>query len=114
LKATDRFYVEGVFCHLEGQALRVANLGPGGLFAVARKGLPHLNDTVLLDIQLRSRVPFRVMAEVSWVNDPEDPASPDVPPGFGVRFTRITKEDGKAIEDLLRHADRVVRKPLRK
>jgi hypothetical protein len=114
LKATDRFYVEGVYCHLEGEALRVVNLGRGGLFAVSRKTVPQLNDTVLLDIQLRSRVPFRVMAEVSWVNDPEEPTSPDFPAGFGVRFTRITKEDGKAIEDLLRYADPVVRKPQRK
>lgn len=111
MKPTDRFYVEGVFCHLDGEALRVVNLGPGGLFAVFQKAPPRPNDTMLLDVQLRSRQPFRVIAEVSWVNDPGGPTSPDVPPGFGVRFTRITRDDTLAIEDLLRHADPVLRRP---
>jgi hypothetical protein len=48
------------------------------------------------------------------VNDPAAPRSPDFPPGFGARFTRITREDGKAIAELCRHADPVLRRPRRK
>jgi hypothetical protein len=114
LKATGRFYVEGVFCHLNGQTLRVVNLGQGGLYAVARRSQPRANDTVLLDVRLRSRAPFQVVAEVCWVNDPAAPRSPDFPPGFGARFTRITREDGNAIAELCRHADPVLRRPRRK
>jgi len=100
VKSTDRYFVEGVYCIVDGETMRVVNLGPG-----------ELNATLLMDLKLRRQEPFRVIAEVTWVNDPAQPTHHDVPRGFGVRFTRITAADGKAIIALLRHADPVLRKP---
>lgn len=102
MKARDRFFVDGVACRLEGQVYRVANLGRGGFFA-AGTHVPHLGQTLVMDLILPNHGSCRVVGEVSWVNGATEHWN-DLPPGFGVKLTQIDRADRDALEDLLRQS----------
>ncbi len=44
------------------------------------------------------------MGRVAWVNDPEAPRNPALPPGCGITITKIAFTDKLAIVQLLRRA----------
>jgi Tfp pilus assembly protein PilZ len=100
MKARDRFFVDGVSCRVNGETYRVANLGTGGFFA-ASDHPPRLGQTLVMDLILPNRRACRIVGEVSWINAAGQ--HPDeLPPGFGIRLTRIEPADRDAVEDLLR------------
>jgi Tfp pilus assembly protein PilZ len=107
MRARDRYFVEGVFCLLDGEALRVANLGSGGFFAESDNP-PSLGQTLVLELALPHRANCRVVGEVSWINGIRARRIHDLPPGFGVKLKRLEPRDREAIEEVLRHADPVL------
>jgi hypothetical protein len=104
MKATDRYFVDGVFCAMNGHLMPVANLSVGGLFA-ATEDPPMPGQVVSLDLALGPRPPFKVLATVTWINQPERPKAAHLPQGFGVKITRIEFPDKLAILDLLKRND---------
>jgi hypothetical protein len=101
VKSGDRFFIQGITCGYDGRVLPVANVSVGGLFVATE--LPLLVGQVLeLQLELNGRDPFRVLARVSWFNDPESPKAPDLPQGFGIQITRIGLADKLAIVDVLK------------
>jgi hypothetical protein len=111
MQARDRHFVDGVTCVLDGHAMRVANLGMGGLFAATELRPPDPGQLIVLELRLPRHDPFRVVGQVTWVNEPRNPA--DMPPGFGVKITRIDSKDREALQALLRHSDPVLGTPRR-
>lgn len=103
MKGTDRFFLDGVVCTLHGNAMPVANLSVGGLFAATpRPPLP--GEFLELELALKGRPPFRVMGKVMWINDPKAPRARNLPQGFGFKILRIALPDKIAILDLLKRA----------
>ena len=102
MKATERYFVDGVSCTLKGgPSLPVANLSVGGLFAATDR--PPLEGQVLaLAVTLGERPPFTIVGEVTWINDPQSPRAPELPQGFGIKIKQIDMADKLAILDLLR------------
>lgn len=105
--ATNRCFVEDVYCVAGSERMRVANLGTGGLFAVTDHP-PQVGELVILEVELAPEKSFRAVGQVSWVNSSAAPSSRDWPPGFGVRFTRIATADTAAIRDMLRRSEPVL------
>ncbi len=103
MKPRDRFFVDGVSCVVDGRSHRVANLGTGGFFAETERP-PNLGQTLVMDLQLPTKASLRVVGQVSWINGLSGPHEGNLPPGFGVRLTRIEPADLDAIEALLKHS----------
>jgi Tfp pilus assembly protein PilZ len=103
MKASDRYFVKDVTCSLNGNAMPVANLSVGGLFAGTDQP-PMMGQVVELELTLLGHPPFRLFAQVTWINDPVKPKAPDLPLGFGVKITRIAFPDKLAILNLLKRA----------
>ena len=103
LKGSDRYVVEDVLCRLDGQVLQVLNLSVSGLFVAAETPLPA-GQVIELELALGGRPPFRVLAKVTWVNDPLSGKAPQLPRGFGVQITRIALPDKVAIVEALKQA----------
>jgi hypothetical protein len=101
MNSTDRFFVEGITCRYDGRPLRVANVSVGGVFVATDLSLA-VGQVLELEIGLGDRAPFRVLARVSWFNDPRAPKAPDLPQGYGIQITRISLADKLAIVDVLR------------
>lgn len=102
MKASDRYFVEGVSCSLGGREMRVANLSVGGLFAACEDDPPPPGQVVSLKLRLGERPPFEVLARVTWINRPGQPGVRHLPKGFGVKVTKIAFPDKLAILDLLK------------
>lgn len=103
MRAADRFPVDGVTCALDDQAMRVTNLSLLGLFAATDRP-PLKGQVVSLALSLPGRGAFTVVGAVSWINPRERPRSPELPPGFGVRFTKMPLPAKVAILDLLKRS----------
>jgi Tfp pilus assembly protein PilZ len=103
MKASDRYFVNGVTCLLGEQEMRVANLSVGGLFA-ATEDPPMEGQFVSLQLRLGQRPPFTVLGKVTWINQPDNPKAHDLPRGFGIKITRIEFPDKLAILDLLKRS----------
>ena len=101
MKGSDRFFVEGVACRINGLSWPVANVSVGGLFVATDFAL-MVGQVIELELILQDRPPFRVLAKVTWLNDPAEPKAPDLPRGFGFHITRIGLADKLAIVDLLK------------
>lgn len=108
MKATDRYFVRGITCSLDGQVLEVANLSVGGLFAAMAKP-PGPGRVVRLELALDGRPPFEVTGTVTWINEPDKPKAADLPEGFGLKITRIALPHKLAILDLLKRHQPVLR-----
>jgi hypothetical protein len=103
MKAHDRYLLEDVVCRFDGLVRPVANLSVGGFFVVSDQ--PPIPSQVLeLELTLRDRPPFRVLARVCWVNDPRNPRAKGLPRGFGVKITQIAFTDKLAIVAALKRA----------
>ena len=107
MKASRRFFTEGVFCVFNGKAMRVANLSTGGFFAASDDTL-SVGQVMVLELQLSPRETFRVVGEVAWINDPANPVAPNLPKGFGVRFSNIANADKETILQVLRRSEPVM------
>ncbi len=103
MKPRDRFFVDGVSCLVDGRSHRVANLGTGGFFAETDRP-PNLGQTLVMELRLPTKTSLRVVGQVSWINGLSGPRVVELPPGFGVRLTRLERSDREAIEALLRHS----------
>jgi Tfp pilus assembly protein PilZ len=101
MKASDRFFVEGVPCGLHGKQLPVANLSVGGFFAATDQP-PALGQLVDMELTLGTRAAFRFTGKVSWVNEQTHPKPTELPRGFGVKILRIDFPDKLAIVDHLK------------
>jgi Tfp pilus assembly protein PilZ len=105
MKATDRHFVDGVSCVLEGanELMRVANLSPGGLFA-ATKHPPEMGKLITVELRLPKH-DCSIVGRVSWINEPAKPTNASLPEGFGLMFTRVSAADQGAIRDVLRRSE---------
>jgi len=101
MKASDRFFVDGVRCTVLGAQLPVANLSVGG-FYVASDQTPILGQILDLEMGLGDRPAFKMSGRVTWVNDPADPQAAELPRGFGIKIIRIDFQDKLAIVDFLK------------
>ena len=110
MKTRDRHFVDGVYCVIDGDKLRVANLGIGGFFVAAAQP-PPLGHVVVGDLHLPGGQSYRIVGEVSWVNDPRRPQSNELPTGFGVKLPRVGAIVKQAIIELLKHSDPVLQRP---
>lgn len=110
MKIRDRNFVDGVYCVIDGDKMRVANLGIGGFF-VATVQPPPLGHVVVGDLHLPGGQSYRIVGEVSWVNDPLHPQSDELPGGFGVKLPRVGTIVKEAILELLKRSDPVLQRP---
>ena len=109
MKATDRFALPGVVCVLEGQPLPVINLSVSGLF-VGSLQPPLAGQVLAVKLRMGGRE-FDALGSVTWVNERASPRSPQLPPGFGFRLTKMNLEAKAALIDALkRHRALVARK----
>jgi PilZ domain len=100
MKASDRFPVTGASCFLDGRPLPLANLSVGGLFAVTEVP-PIVGQSVVVDLVLPRRPPFRVAGMVAWVNGGK---AAQLPHGFGIRITHIDFLDKLSLLDFLKRS----------
>jgi len=63
---------------------------------------------MVLELQLPPRESIRVVGEVAWINDPASPVAPNLPKGFGVRFSNIGSGDKETILQVLRRSEPVM------
>ena len=103
MRPRDRFFVDGVSCVVDGRSHRVANLGTGGFFAETDRP-PRLGQVLVMELRLPRRESCRVVGQVSWINGLTGTRVEELPPGFGVRLTRVDRSDREAIEALLKHS----------
>ena len=103
MKPRDRFFVDGVSCLVDGRSHRVANLGTGGFFVETNRP-PSLGQTLVMELRLPNKASLLVVGQVSWINGHSGPFVNELPPGFGVRLTRLEPDDRLAIERLLKHS----------
>jgi hypothetical protein len=101
VRATDRFFVRGVYCTIHGRRMPVADLSVGGFF-VACDDPPLAQPLLELELELSERPPFRLLGQVAWVNAGGERRARDLPAGFGVKIARIAFPDKLAIVDLLK------------
>jgi Tfp pilus assembly protein PilZ len=110
MKARDRYYVQGVYCRVDGQILRVVDLSVNGLYAVTPSP-PAVGETVILELQVTPKDAFRIVGQVSWVNLADRPSTSSLPEGFGLRFTRVAPADRDMLAEVLKGADPVLGSP---
>ncbi len=103
MKPTERFFIDGITCRLDGDGLRVANLSVGGLFAATARP-PLKGQVVRLALELGDQQSHEVVATVTWINGGRDPKAKDLPPGFGVRITQIGLPAKLAIVNALKRS----------
>ena len=102
MKPTERFFIDGVTCRLDGDGLRVANLSVGGLFAATARP-PLKGQVVRMALELGEQS-HDVVGTVTWINHGRDPKAKDLPAGFGVRITQIGLPAKLAIVDALKRS----------
>ena len=113
MKASDRFFVDGITCVLDAQRMPVANLSLGGFFAATRNP-PMKGQVLALDLALPGHPPIRVVGSVTWINDPQKPRARDLPEGFGVKITEIGLAGKLAIVGLLKRSAGAAKPGLRR
>ena len=104
MKSSERFFIDGVTCRLDGDDLPVANLSVGGFFAATLRP-PLLGQVVRLELMLGERQSYEVMGRVTWLNHGSSPRAPLLPCGFGVRITQIGLPAKLAIVNVLKRAE---------
>lgn len=107
MKASRRFFTEGVYCVFNGKTMRVANLSTGGFFAASDEELP-IGQVMVVDLKISPRDSLRLVGEVAWINEPTSPVAPNLPRGFGVRFSNISTADKETILQVLRRSEPVM------
>lgn len=105
MKASDRFFVDGIWCLVDGSRLPVANLSLGGFFAATRRA-PMKGQVLAVELELPGHAPIRVLARVTWINDPLKPRAKGLPEGFGLKITEIGLAEKLALVALLKRAPR--------
>ena len=103
MKATDRFFLDGVSCVMDGQRMPVSNLSLGGFFAATTQP-PMKGQVLALGLELPGQPSIRVVARVTWLNAPETPRADGVPEGFGVKITEIDLAGKLALVGLLKRS----------
>jgi Tfp pilus assembly protein PilZ len=103
LKASDRFFLDGIWCVVDGARLKVANLSLGGFFAATRRP-PMKGQVLALALDLPGEPPIPVLGRVTWINDAHKPDARGLPEGFGVKITEIGLAGKLAIVALLKRS----------
>jgi hypothetical protein len=103
VKATDRFFLDGVSCLMDGRRMPVSNLSLGGFFAATPQP-PMKGQVLALGLDLPGQPPIRVVARVTWINDLEQPRADGMPQGFGVKITEIDLAGKLALVGLLKRS----------
>lgn len=89
---------------LEENNLRTAcafNMSTGGVF-VATGRPPNIDETVFIQIDLSTASePILCQGVVTWHNEIEQPARPEMPVGFGLQFTSLKMTDLFAIRSFI-------------
>jgi len=92
-----KFRSESLEQFIERYAVDVSR---GGIFIRTREPLP-VGTQLKLDFQYQNGGPLMAGdGTVVWIRDP-DPSRPNIPPGMGVRFDRLTPESQAVLELLL-------------
>ena len=104
MKSSERYFIDGVRCRLDGDGLPVANLSVGGLFAATERP-PLLGQVVRLELLLCESEIYEVVGRVTWLNDGSSRRAPQLPCGFGVRITQIGLPAKLAIVNALKRAE---------
>lgn len=83
----------------------VCDLSTAGVY-VRLDRLPPPGERVDVSFQLfpGDPLPLQAQAEVAWVNEPESPRLPDLPPGCGLRFLHMSPEDALRVSELVKAA----------
>jgi len=110
MKGTDRYYLHGVTCRLQDREVPVANLSVGGFFAATEEP-PGIGDVVTVQLRLNDRAPITVQGKVTWINVPDRPRVPELPPGFGLKILRASFADRMEILRILGDADPAAMRP---
>jgi hypothetical protein len=105
VKASDRFFVDGISCVVDGARLPVANLSLGGFFAATRRP-PMKGQVLAVDLDLPGHASIRVLGRVTWTNDPHKPRAKALPEGFGLKITEIGLAGKLALVALLKRSPR--------
>jgi len=103
VKATDRFFLDGVTCLMDGRRMPVSNLSLGGFFAATAQP-PMKGQVLALGLDLPGAPPIRVTARVTWINDVGGSGPNALPEGFGVKITEIDLAGKLALVGLLKRS----------
>ena len=77
------------------------NISSGGVFIATDKVLPE-NTPLFVEYQLPgSAKPIICKAKVAWVNDPEQLKSARLPPGMGLQFFSLSRENLEELRKFL-------------
>lgn len=78
------------------------NISTGGIFLETATPLPQ-GTALQLEFTLPPRTtPIRCQARVAWVNHPDFPSKPGLPPGIGVQMLDLALDDLHAIRDFIK------------
>lgn len=78
------------------------NLGVGGFYLETPLGLP-VGTSITFDLQLPgSHQPVMGKGQVAWVNSPASPSRPDLPPGVGLQFSELNRDDEWTLRQFLK------------
>lgn len=101
MKGTDRYRVDGVSCRVGERRWPVRDLSVGGFFVECVEPLPR-GHSGRFELELADGRGVPLEGVVTWVNDPNAPAKPARPPGFGVKIFSIEFPDRMRLLGLLR------------
>lgn len=77
------------------------NLSTGGVFIESGAVLP-VETPLTLEFLLPGERAIRCRGRVAWVNDPQRPVSPGLPPGMGVQFLDLSLDDLHALREFIK------------
>jgi uncharacterized protein (TIGR02266 family) len=78
------------------------NLSSGGVFLETDNPLPPEESLTLVLHVPNQGQPLRCRGSVAWVNPPDSPCCPTLPPGMGIKFTDLELAELHRIRDILK------------
>ncbi len=76
------------------------NISSGGLFISTYEFLPELGDRFTVEFSLPNGRKIEAEVEVAWIRE-FSPLNPEISPGFGCKFLRLSPEDEAAINEYI-------------
>jgi uncharacterized protein (TIGR02266 family) len=69
------------------------NLGTGGMFLKTDRQFSEGDEFVIEFLIPRSESAINCRARIAWINAPDKPRRPDLPPGIGLEFIALDRDD---------------------